>query len=236
MAEPTLFDITDEPTPTVGREPAPWITTHGGPPTTGYTQGCRCAACTEAWRDYGSLLRRGLRRCQHCRDTYPRTAAGGGTKFCAACIQGGVYQRNVIKPALDRTCARCDTPYRRASASPWDLCHGCTKHPVFQRMKGALGQHHAPTDLVLAVMDWPYCANEQCGAWLLNRAHHKRTDRSSSRYTYDFVVDHDHACCPTERSCGSCIRGVICRGCNNAMPHTLDAIRAQGILDYLTQT
>lgn len=28
-------------------------------------------------------------------------------------------------------------------------------------------------------------------------------------------VDHDHACCPTsEKSCGRCIRGLLCNQCN----------------------
>lgn len=27
-------------------------------------------------------------------------------------------------------------------------------------------------------------------------------------------IDHDHACCPGNKSCGKCIRGVICYGCN----------------------
>jgi hypothetical protein len=30
-----------------------------------------------------------------------------------------------------------------------------------------------------------------------------------------FHVDHDHACCPEkERSCGKCIRGLLCNNCN----------------------
>lgn len=27
-------------------------------------------------------------------------------------------------------------------------------------------------------------------------------------------VDHDHACCPGNYSCGRCIRGLLCHGCN----------------------
>lgn len=27
-------------------------------------------------------------------------------------------------------------------------------------------------------------------------------------------VDHDHACCPGQRTCGKCIRGLLCNNCN----------------------
>jgi len=27
-------------------------------------------------------------------------------------------------------------------------------------------------------------------------------------------VDHDHNCCPEPRSCGKCIRGILCHNCN----------------------
>jgi hypothetical protein len=30
-------------------------------------------------------------------------------------------------------------------------------------------------------------------------------------------VDHDRTCCPTERSCGSCIRGLLCYSCNTGI-------------------
>ena len=34
-------------------------------------------------------------------------------------------------------------------------------------------------------------------------------------------IDHDHSCCPTENTCGKCIRGLICQKCNMMM-HYID--------------
>lgn len=38
-------------------------------------------------------------------------------------------------------------------------------------------------------------------------------------------VDHNHACCSGKRSCGKCVRGLLCRGCN----WRLEAIEAGGL-------
>lgn len=31
------------------------------------------------------------------------------------------------------------------------------------------------------------------------------------------TVDHNHSCCPGKRSCGSCVRDLICHQCNHAI-------------------
>jgi hypothetical protein len=37
------------------------------------------------------------------------------------------------------------------------------------------------------------------------------------------TVDHDHACCPAHRSCGTCVRGLICQHCNLVLGHSKDS-------------
>lgn len=49
-----------------------------------------------------------------------------------------------------------------------------------------------------------------------------------------WVLDHDHSCCPGDRSCASCRRGVLCAWCNNALGYAQDSpsvLRAAA--DYL---
>ena len=47
-------------------------------------------------------------------------------------------------------------------------------------------------------------------------------------------VDHDHRCCPTEKSCGRCIRGLLCQRCNKGIGlFAEDHLRLVQALTYL---
>ncbi len=35
--------------------------------------------------------------------------------------------------------------------------------------------------------------------------------------TVRLVIDHDHSCCPSEKSCGECVRGILCDDHNNGL-------------------
>jgi hypothetical protein len=52
------------------------------------------------------------------------------------------------------------------------------------------------------------------------------------------VVDHDHECCSTRnKSCGSCVRGILCTKCNIGIGHMDDDIeRLLKAVEYLRRT
>jgi hypothetical protein len=77
----------------------------------------------------------------------------------------------------------------------------------------------------------PAC--EVCGVDMLARGR-----QANGKVSVQLVVDHDHTCCPVDsRSCGKCVRGLICRTCNSAAGLLYDnpAI-ARSLGDYLDRT
>lgn len=53
--------------------------------------------------------------------------------------------------------------------------------------------------------------------------------------TYNnYAIDHDHACCSGEITCGKCVRGVLCQKCNRGIGQFNDSIEIlQNAITYL---
>lgn len=47
------------------------------------------------------------------------------------------------------------------------------------------------------------------------------------------AVDHDHKCCPGVKSCGKCVRGLLCARCNQTVGHLEKAGIADAVAKYL---
>lgn len=51
-----------------------------------------------------------------------------------------------------------------------------------------------------------------------------------------FAVDHDHACCSGPKTCGKCVRGLLCNNCNRLLGYLHDDIeRARSVIAYLAR-
>lgn len=58
--------------------------------------------------------------------------------------------------------------------------------------------------------------------------------KKPSELSRELAVDHDHACCSGSRSCGGCIRGLLCNSCNTVLGHLRDDIDLmQKAINYL---
>ena len=50
-------------------------------------------------------------------------------------------------------------------------------------------------------------------------------------------IDHNHACCPSDTTCGKCIRGLLCRDCNLMIGHAKDNLETlKKAVEYLERT
>lgn len=85
----------------------------------------------------------------------------------------------------------------------------CLRHAYYQRQYGLSVQQ------VVELWSDPRCGNPGCAR------------------TESLHVDHDHKCCAGARSCGRCVRGWLCAGCNRALGILQEnPARMQGLLAY----
>jgi hypothetical protein len=50
---------------------------------------------------------------------------------------------------------------------------------------------------------------------------------------YWLAVDHNHDCCPGTKTCGNCIRGLLCSSCNSFLGRVSD--NAKPLIEYLNR-
>ena len=87
--------------------------------------------------------------------------------------------------------------------------HGLSKTPEYQRQRTLQYAFNLSVEKHQAML------TEQANACAICRGHFVETP----------TVDHDHACCDGRKTCGKCVRGLLCRKCNAALGDFKDNIQ-----------
>lgn len=180
-----------------------------------------------------------MKACTACAETKPLTdfyKKGGRCKPCERAVQE-VYRKENWKriraqqkesywadPATARAKKRADHEKHRESRNA--VRRGRERTEEEKRAESEriyywkYGMTYADRDAMLAAQGG-VCA--LCG-----------TDEPGGR---GWCTDHDHSCCPgRSNSCGECIRGILCFGCNTALGNFKDdPVLLQRAIEYVQQ-
>ena len=127
---------------------------------------------------------------------------------CALCGKSFIKkkQSHKIQKFCSRTCwyesrlFRNLTPEQRAEKR---------KKLTFFRRKSVLSIAHR-----LSEADYDSMVAGQSGLCAICKKLPPKTKAYSSER---LIIDHDHACCPLNKSCPECRRGLLCQGCNRGL-------------------
>jgi recombination endonuclease VII len=122
-------------------------------------------------------------------------------------------------------CVKQGNPLTRKATRPGPLCRSCR----IARRKAVSEARWASGTLPkykMTVETYKALYELQGGRCALCR----RATGASKRLS----VDHDHKCCPTTPTCGTCTRGLLCGPCNRLLGFARDAVEFfRRAIDYL---
>lgn len=150
--------------------------------------GCAFGGCVRAARASGL-----------CTGHYQQQRKGKALAPLGKKRANGVVQEMIRRGIVEcRECGECKPVAEYspigASGAPRPYCKPCNAERV------RLGHDNVTKEFVDRLLRFQEARCAICGA---DNTTHRAMD-----------IDHDHACCPGRRSCGRCVRGLICSSCN----------------------
>jgi len=133
------------------------------------------------------------------------------------------YSYPKAKPTPGKMCVDCvveaqgaPIPASKARPAPFPGPRCATHHrEVLRSRRISRKVKHVETTYNLSAEQYDALYRFQGGRCALCR----RATGASKR----LAVDHDHACCIGPKSCGKCVRGLVCSTCNDVLAHFRDS-------------
>lgn len=135
----------------------------------------------------------GYRDCRACGESLLLDAFRPGRRQCKKCENKRDYQATRADPERYEKKKAQVRDYCRRNPKPYD--------PVKER-KSTIRRKGISVD------DYERMVDEQDGKCAI-----------CGSCVEVLFIDHDHECCPGERACGNCVRGLLCNRCDLALSH-----------------
>lgn len=162
---------------------------------------CRCEPCKKANSDYSRA--RIIRRRRNITGHEP----WHGTRYgyqdhmcrCEACKKAhSEYQRAFKKRRRDEITGNEPWHGTEAGYEKGCRCEQCrAAHSLHMRIR----RYGISEERILSFLEKLVC----------------KVCRKTNPGKLGWVIDHDHKCCPGNKSCGKCVRELICGGCNTML-------------------
>lgn len=137
--------------------------------------------------------------------------AANSRGWCSNCNKrGGPPKRRsigvIINNDLERLCSRCKNIFPIEEFSKSHHKNRCISCQAWVKRDGYLKRNYNIDTKKYEKM----LAKSNGGCYICGK-----TQEESGKY---LAVDHDHSCCKSKgRSCGKCVRGILCDTCNRAV-------------------
>lgn len=201
---------------------------------------CDCKTCTK-----NRLVEAGLRRCARCKEVKP---------------EGDFYASRQAKCGRQGMCIECQLLYSKEVQGRMALrvhddqceCQPCVTGVKFcTRCKETKSREDFSLKKTSGDGLQQHCQRCQMEMWRLRRyglsdaAFNSMLTEQGGKCaacSRDFGddnkphIDHDHACCDSQKTCGKCVRQLLCKGCNWLLGIIKDDRNTPiGLLDYLNK-
>jgi hypothetical protein len=193
----------NEPLPTLFDEP--WHGTLKGY----YKKACRCQLCKKAASDNRKERREFLlSQPVTGHERWHGTTSGYNLRRCRCelCKKAGSDYREKRRKFWANLSITGDESWHGTEASYSHRACRCQLCRKAMTISLTVRKYNLSKNFVEEILTDPVCS--ACG----------KTELEEKKFNFD----HDHKCCPGEKSCGKCFRGLLCQPCNLVLGHVKD--------------